>query len=292
MILSAYAKHPVRASFKTWLSRHDVAARLENIPRPGGTNAALWLTPNGGFAHALLFLHGMGNDHLYANLDLFTALVQAGIAVLSVDLDGHGVLSASTLSADGLDQLVPEAWALLRRLADDKILHLAGYSLGAALCLKAADALQPRTLTLASFPLARPAKGRFLATEALTFLHPHFVAAARRHGLLAVWPAFGAFGRSRYPVRLAAMRDEWAYVEEIERYMMGVDPYALASALTVQSIWLGGERDLLCPPAQLQRVSQSAPHGRACAFSGVGHLTTLFHEGLGRAVTEHVKRGT
>lgn len=289
MILSAYGSHPLGAFLQAWLSRHDVTADLLHVPRPSGTNAALWIAPKAGFHHALLFLHGMGNDHFYAHADLFSAVVNAGIAVLSIDLDGHGLLSRSVLDAAALAGLAPAGWAYLQRLAPQAMLHLGGYSLGAALSLQAAATLAPATLALLSLPLAHTTKARFLPREATTFLHPLFFAAIRRHGLKAVWPAFGNFGRARYPVRLAdATGGEWAYVAEVERFMKRLDVSQLAATLTMPTLWLGGRRDGLCPPRLLTQLARQTPRGQAVALTGAGHLTTLFHEDLGPALVRHM----
>ena len=47
----------------------------------------------------VIFLHGTGNDHLFGMYDMFTNLLNEGINIISLDLDGHG--SESTTLFDG-----------------------------------------------------------------------------------------------------------------------------------------------------------------------------------------------
>lgn len=66
--------------------------RIERLDVPGrhGAVPALHLVPHGGSPHVVCVAHGSGSDKYFYSWDLSAALLQQGMAVLLIDLDGHG----------------------------------------------------------------------------------------------------------------------------------------------------------------------------------------------------------
>lgn len=60
------------------------------IPTPQGAVPALHIVPRGGTQVAVCYVHGSGSDKYFYTWNVADALVARGIAVLIIDLDGHG----------------------------------------------------------------------------------------------------------------------------------------------------------------------------------------------------------
>src|SRR5579859_4732969 len=57
----------------------------------------------------VLFLHGFGNDSLFPQIPFLLKLAESGIAVFTIDLDGHGVKSTTLLIPQELLSCVHDA---------------------------------------------------------------------------------------------------------------------------------------------------------------------------------------
>lgn len=108
-------------------------ARID-IPAEHGPVPALHIVPQGGAQAVVLVAHGSGCDKIFYAWRLVDAFIERGIAVLLIDLDGHG----ESCRPQDFPQIVasvrgPAAWLRARY----KHVTLLGMSLGGAVTARA-----------------------------------------------------------------------------------------------------------------------------------------------------------
>ncbi|NJK82093.1 MAG: alpha/beta hydrolase [Chloroflexaceae bacterium] len=74
--------HPATYGDRT-ITRLDIPARHGPVP-------ALYVVPAGGAVAAVSLAHGSGSDKVFYTWEIVDALIAEGIAVLLIDMDGHG----------------------------------------------------------------------------------------------------------------------------------------------------------------------------------------------------------
>jgi alpha-beta hydrolase superfamily lysophospholipase len=100
MLLPALALHVALSSLRNW--RRDPRRTLQpgryadrhitrlNVPTPNGNVPALHIVPHGGTRAVVCYVHGSGCDKTFYTWDIVDTLLARGMAVLLIDLDGHG----------------------------------------------------------------------------------------------------------------------------------------------------------------------------------------------------------
>jgi pimeloyl-ACP methyl ester carboxylesterase len=61
-----------------------------DIPAESGLVPALHIVPRGGARAAVCYVHGSGSDKIFYTWNIAEALLERGLAVLLIDMDGHG----------------------------------------------------------------------------------------------------------------------------------------------------------------------------------------------------------
>jgi alpha-beta hydrolase superfamily lysophospholipase len=121
--------------------------------------ARLWIPPGQPPFPCVIFVHGLGSSkESPRNVVIAQRLVDAGIAALLFDLNGHG---ASSLDArDGVDGYIEDlaavcAWASAQEQIDGNRLGIAGSSLGGVVALHATirNIVAPKTMVLRAPPV-------------------------------------------------------------------------------------------------------------------------------------------
>ncbi len=252
-----------------------------------GSGAALLLTSDAPRA-TLVVAHGAGNDHLYSFAPFFSAAVSRGFHILSLDLPGHGLGNTSVFEVESaiadFAEAVEQALALMTK--PDLPWFLLGNSLGGSLALRATAArlLRPRGVVTIGMPthlhrdvLTPLGELPSLASRAMRSYRPH-VASWKE-----VFPAFGNFRRTEFPVRC----DRPVYLDAVEAVLNR--PWeALPREIPV--LMVQGTRDAVARLAETRRwVADAQAQGAAIALEavpGVGHLDVMLDPRIQRAVLD------
>jgi alpha-beta hydrolase superfamily lysophospholipase len=100
VLLPALVLYVVLANLRNW--RLDPRRALQpgsyadrhisrvDVPTPNGSVPALHIVPRGGARSVVCYVHGSGCDKIFYTWDMANALLTCGMAVLLIDLDGHG----------------------------------------------------------------------------------------------------------------------------------------------------------------------------------------------------------
>jgi pimeloyl-ACP methyl ester carboxylesterase len=145
------------------------------IPLGEGTIPGCWLAPKAGTGAAVLLVHGATTEALAPYMFFIQALLARGVAVMSVELDGHGA-NARPFAPEGVAENVPAALQVLfdRPGVDPARVGILGVSLGAACALHAtAQRADIRAVAAVGLPLTLSVGLREKLGEALGILSPH-----------------------------------------------------------------------------------------------------------------------
>lgn len=218
--------------------------------------AAVSLAPAGAPSACLVLYHGGGNDRLFGFWPLIECLVARGVVVLTADLPGHGAGGADTFSLrsarDRLDALVE----LARTASGGQDVLVLGQSMGGAFAL---DQMLRNDLAAGVIAVSVPARlalGASLFRELGALWPPEARRVLRYVPPSRAWPAFGPFGRARFPIRLAAGGSYVAAFQE------ALEALALLERLPGLSgsrpIWiLHGEADGVVPVRQARALAEA-----------------------------------
>lgn len=229
----------------------------------------------------LVLLHGWAMHG-----GLFAPLVEAlrdDWTVHVVDLPGHG----RSRDDDTPLALAPLAGRLLGQLP---VAPWLGWSLGGLVALQAA--LQapervPALLALAATPRFVAGAGWPHGVEAAVFDRFGDELAGDWRGTVERFLALEVVGSRTAQDDLRHLRAHvFDHGEPAPRVLAeglallsGTDLVGRLPALAVPSLWLGGRRDRLVPPAALAAAAALAPGGQVRIIAGAGHAPFLHHAG-------------
>ena len=192
---------------------------------------------------AVCLAHGSGCDKSYYNWRLVDALVERGIAVLLIDLDGHGENPRVQRFPDILESVAePVRWLKQRY----QRVGLIGFSLGACLAARAvADGLHIDALALLEGPPRLVFSQREVRKEALLLLRPsvwHAVSDSSVYHIARAWKTA--------PIR--ASISTWDLIATLDL------PQSLQKiAAPLLLIYAGS--DAIVPPSQAEQVRAAMP---------------------------------
>ena len=235
------------------------------IALPDGAVPALHIAPAGGARLALCVAHGSGCDKTFYIWRLVDALVAAGVAVLLIDLDGHGENARVQRFPQMLECVVgPVEWLRARygRVA------LLGYSLGACLAARAvADGLGVDALVLLEGPPTLAFTRREMLREGLLLLRPGLWHMARDSSLYHIVRAW-----STTPIRAAI--STWDLIDAL-------DLRASVRGITAPLLVAYGGRDAIVPPRQGEQVRAALPpHATFVWIRRASHLSLVLEPEL------------
>jgi predicted alpha/beta hydrolase len=204
-----------------------------------------------------------------------TALREAGLAVVVVDLRGTGASQprASRASRYGYAELADDVGAVLAHLAPGRRVVLMGHSLGGQACvLHLARAAAPTVAGLALVAVGLPYWRSYQDRRRLMVL-PFAQGVHAASTVLRVWPGWVFGGRQSRGV----MRD-WAYTARTGRFpaLYGVDMEAALTTVRVPVLAVSLERDQYTPAPTVDHLVgklTGAPVEREHYDGGVDHFS-------------------
>lgn len=223
----------------------------------------------------LVFVHGGGSDRFYALWYTLAVMLDHGHAVITAHLPGHGRGGKDRFTLAAARRRVRDLVDLARRELPDRKIVLLGQSLGASLALDAIMRGTPTDGLIAVSPLIDLKVRWTMLLKELHNVRQPLARALQFDTLPNVLPAGGPFGRSRFPVRIAAGS---SYVSEFGRVVRTLRllerTRKFADKLPPMLIIHGGD-DGIVPPTQAQSLAEAA-NAAVTIVPNHHHLDLLF----------------
>ena len=228
----------------------------------GETLPGLLLRPPSPTGAGVVVCHGAGNDKTKYAWRMLNALLDAGLTVLAIDLDGHGE-NRRRLRIPGVEENVQVAVAHLR--AECARVGVVGVSLGGCVAARAvADGVEVDALALVEAPLT-------LDLASLPYLWSEFLGLCR--------PAFWRATDRVTPLQL--LRSWEGRMESEHTLGAHFDLLDLRSALTRIScpmLLLYGTGDVIAPFAPVQALLSQLSNATLHLHGGATHLSLTMEE--------------
>jgi pimeloyl-ACP methyl ester carboxylesterase len=242
-----------------------------------GYTPALLLTPRAGSGAAVCVLHGSGCHKTYFAWRLSETLLRRGLAVLLIDLDGHGDSPRTQRFPQALEPAFGAIAFLRERFERVGVL---GISLGGCIAARAvAEGLAVDALALLEAPPLLEFGVRDQRAEARELVRPFM---------------FSLFGEAT-PQTLAAAVVELVQAQRIPRIAAEISTGDLIAALdllgslpriTAPLLLVYGARDAIVKPVQAARAWAAAPQAQFVMTPEASHLTLILHQGTLDKVAE------
>lgn len=277
--------------FARWLAARGMRCEPFRFGRPaaGGETAAYLLHPGHPPRSLVVFVHGTGNDAWFPQINLFRRLLEAGHAVWTWDLDGHGRGSTTRLHPEAIRDAVRDAATRARAACPGVPLHLLGQSFGGSLVLRAlaGGGLGPvAAAAVMSAPLHVRPTARTVAGELAGFASRACLSQRVHYGLWGTVPAFGRFKRAVYPIRLAQRERarSWEYVEVVNQALEGLGLPEAAEQIRTPTLLVYGARDWIVPLAQGRALHRHLPASEFQVLPTATHYTVPFEAATEQAL--------
>ncbi len=257
-----------RAALQPGLYDDRTIVRID-IPMPEAFMPALYVTPRATPQAAVAVLHGSGCDKSYFTWRLTNAFLQKGIAVLLVDLDGHGE-SPRIQRYPQMLECATEAVRWLR--AHHRRVGMLGVSLGGCVAARAAaDGMALDALAIMEAPPVLRFDDRDRLSEARTLLQPYVLDLLRESSVLHLGSALYRLVRAQRAPSIRAAISTWDLIA-------ACDLCGSLSRLDIPLFLAYGERDAIVKPEQAEEVWHAAPSGATMILvPDAGHLTLILH---------------
>lgn len=250
-----------------------------SLQRPSGTTTALFIgRPGTPQSKVVAFIHGLGDDLLFPQVRLFRHLLASGWAIATCDQDGHGQNNSSIFSASQSRDAAASLVAFIESVIPGREkLHLAGFSLGAAVMLDYAVHSPERiqSLTLIGMPLEWPS-GFLHIGELKGLFSSSFEEAQKEFGWWGALPAFGPFKRSQFPVRCNSPHQS-SYLSEAARLLTMLEPVQALRVVSFPTLCVLGAQDTLALSRHSKSLNSLSPHIQLQWIEGASHFTSLLH---------------
>jgi alpha-beta hydrolase superfamily lysophospholipase len=273
---SSLRNRALNPALRLWPGSHDdrVVEHIR-IPMGEGYLPALHLVPRAGAAGAVCVLHGSG-DHKAAYMWWpADALLARGIAVLLIDMDGHGENPRPQRFPGIVEDVFAAVGWLRERYARVGAL---GISLGGGVAARAvADGADVDALAVLEAPPTLRFTRADVRREALALARPRGLGAFRDctvEHLVRAWPS----------APLRAEISTWDLFDALD--LLGSLPRIGAPLLLIY-----GANDAIVKRAQAEQVRRAAPPGADFRLvPGASHLTLIIGPALMREVGEWFER--
>jgi len=240
-----------------------------DIPMPEGTMPAVYIVPRACPHAAVAVLHGSGCDKTYFAWRLTGALLDRGLGVLLVDLDGHGENQRPQRYPQSIECAVEAARWLRARHGRVGML---GISLGGCLAARAAaDGMVVDALALLETPPQLHFDNRDRWREARTLLQPYVLDLLGEASTMRLAHAVYDLVRAQRAPRIQAAISTWELIA-------ACDLCGSLARLNPPLLLVYGERDAIVKPAQAEEAWQAAPAGATMwLVPDASHLTLILH---------------
>lgn len=248
---------------------HDRTVARVHVPMPEAFMPALYVVPRSGAQAAVAVLHGSGCDKTYFAWRLTNALLQQGMAVLLVDLDGHGENPRLQRYPQMLECATEAARWLRARYARVGML---GISLGGCIAARAAaDGMNIDALAIMEAPPLLTFDNRDRLAEARTLAQPYVIDLLGEASILHLGRAVYRLARAQRKPSIRAAISTWDLIA-------ACDLCGSLVRLTTPLLLVYGERDSIVKPVQAEEVWRAAPPGATMLLvPNAGHLTLILH---------------
>lgn len=285
--------HPLLRRAAPILEHHASISEMF-YEREGEANSvyALKLLPHKKLRGVVLFVHGTGNDACYPFLYLFLTLVEAGFAVMSFDLDGHGQFSKTVGRLDSFTRCIDNALAHCRKEFPDTPQYILGHSIGGMLTLNYLRQ-HPHAVKAAAI-MSMPCKTKFawrmMLPEVVASAHPVWLKQLSFYGWKHLFPAFGTFGRKAFPLRLEAHGSNMGYVDFVSKLFQNFPPEDLAAKVEDPVLCLYGQFDWIAPISDGKKLTPKMAQGQFAGIPFANHLTLPLFASTGRELVAFFSR--
>jgi pimeloyl-ACP methyl ester carboxylesterase len=242
-----------------------------------GYTPALLLTPRAGTNAAVCVLHGSGCHKTYFAWRLSDVLLRRGLAVLLIDLDGHGDSPRPQRFPQALEPAFGAVEFLRERF---ERVGLLGISLGGCIAARAAaEGLAVDAVALLESPPLLEFGVRDQRAEARELVRPFMFDLLGETTPRALGAAVLELVQAQRTPRIAAEISTWELIAALD--LLGSLPRIMAPLLLVY-----GARDAIVKPAQAARAWAAAPHAQFVMAPEASHLTLILHQGTLEKVGE------
>lgn len=257
-----------RATLKPGLYDDCTVARVD-IPMPESSMPALYVVPRAGAQAAVAVLHGSGCDKTYFAWRLTNALLRQRMAVLLVDLDGHGENPRVQRYPQMLECATEAVRWLCARYARVGIL---GISLGGCLAARAAaDGLAIDALAIMEAPPVLRFDNHDRWNEVRTLFQPYVIDLLREASIMHLGSAVYRLVRAQRTPSIRAAISTWDLIA-------ACDLCGSLSRIETPLLLVYGERDAIVKRVQAEEVWRAAPSGATMLLvPDAGHLTLILH---------------
>ena len=241
-------------SFKNWLADQEVSVKSGYYQRRTNEfTRYFYFFPKNAKKHAIVFVHGTGNDALFPNFSYFQTILAKGWQLFSFDLDGHGRGNSTLLDSSTIWTCVDSAINELRNHCNQATaIHLIGESIGGLLAWTKACSSPPSVtsaLCIAT-PFHLQLNSLSLLNELRSVTGHSLQRYRRRWGLRDSIPAFGPVMRTQFPIRLATARhgilQSMSY-PFLVKSLLSATTFKKANVPKIPVYGIFGEHDLIAP---------------------------------------------
>ncbi len=241
---------------------------LERVDLPGrhGAVPALHLVPLGGSQHVVCVAHGSGSDKYFYSWDLSAALLRHGMAVLLIDLDGHGESPRPQSYPQTVESFADVLGWLRARYPRVSVV---GRSLGGCIATHTAARLaRPDALVIIGSPPYLNFSRAQVRREARGLLRPTVLRQLGYGSLYHLVQAWRTTPQQRTNIATDALISTLDLAGSLQQIGSQQPPLPL--------LLIYGQQDALVPPAAVDRVAQAMPPwAQLHRLNRATHLSTM-----------------
>lgn len=274
---------------------HNDDIQVDNckINRPDGCIVSAWkiYKKNSTPKHRCIFLHATGNDALFPQISLFIKLIQSGIEIITLDLDGHGKNSTTIFEQNKIiDNLQKDLSILTSHSLIPSI--IIGQSLGGALAIgllpKLKEKIKISKLILISVPLNVKITKIKKSNEILGFFNPSFLSQMKYYGIYGSFPAVGLFKRKHFPIRLPENIKQLRYQKIIPQFIKELNLPVKSKKIEIPTLLIYGSLDTISPVSHGELLNRNIVDSQLIIVERENHFTTLLNSEVEKSIEDWI----
>ncbi|MES2615841.1 MAG: alpha/beta hydrolase [Bdellovibrionota bacterium] len=307
-----FASHVSHRTLKS-KKNEQIIQEYYSVPLALGCGTAILTAPKNenkddNYGTLVIMLHGLGQDSTSPFWHWIYEFAANGIAVLSVDWDGHGAGSSSLLDIQEATRSVPliiqrlygeeNGYGLNKKRSGPRC-FLMGHSFGASLALIAAtreDVFRHVFGVIAVSPVLSVQSFLSTSREVFSFLSPtawisDFANKLGFYGLWGLFASYGSFKRKQYPLRMKLDID---YVEQAREFVRETfENRRILKKVRPPVLWFHGMKDSVCPYYHACQLMLEIPSAFfAFCDDSRGHIRTIFSDEVLSSTMKFIKNNS